>query len=121
MCFFLLDLHGFLKSVLVNGKSLLLQDLLRQIEREAIRIIELECVLSGQRLLSSCLHFLLLFLRKHFEDKVLLLLEFRITILALIDYRRCKLRHESTTDAKHSSVSRCTAYDTAEHIAATLI
>ena len=57
MCFFLLDLHGFLKSVLVNGKSLLLQDLLRQIEREAIRIIELECVLSGQRLLSSCLHF----------------------------------------------------------------
>ena len=59
MCFFLLDLHGFLKSVLVNGKSLLLQDLLRQIQREAIRIIELECVLSGQRLLSSCLHFLL--------------------------------------------------------------
>ena len=49
--FLLASSMAFLNPSSSIGKSLLLQDLLRQIEREAIRIIKLECVLSGQRLL----------------------------------------------------------------------
>ena len=38
-CLFTLNIHGLFKTIRVNGKALLLQDLLRQIQRESVGII----------------------------------------------------------------------------------
>ena len=44
----LLFLHTCLKSVLVHRESILLQDLLCQVERETVRIIQFECFCAAQ-------------------------------------------------------------------------
>ena len=77
---------------------------------------------AGKCLLSCCLHLalhirkdlqslvdrlvkLLLFLCEHLENKVLLLLNLRISILALINNYLCNLCKECTLNTKHSAIS----------------
>ena len=55
-CLDTLLLHGCLKTILVYGKSLFFQDLLGQVYREAIGIIQLEGILTGKYLLALCFH-----------------------------------------------------------------
>ena len=56
---FLLLLHELLKTFLIHGTALLLQDLCGDVQRESIGIIKLECIGTGKLLLALGSHSLL--------------------------------------------------------------
>ena len=102
-CLHALLFHGSLEAFLIHGHSLFFQDLLGQIHRKSVGIIQLEGVLAGEGLLSLCLHIrfhlcqdiqslidglieFLLFLIKNLKDKGSLLIQFRITVLGPLDH-----------------------------------
>ena len=93
-----LYLHRFLESLFIYRDAFLLQNLLCQIKRKSVGIIELERMIAGQYGLALFFHFtfhlrkdtkslvdslreLLLFLSEHFKDEILSLLKLRITVL----------------------------------------
>ena len=96
-CLLLLFFHCGGKTVLIQGEIFLLQNLSCQINREAVGVVELECVIAGKnRLIVLChlsLHIsqdgkslidslieFIFFLGKHFKNHGTLLFQFRITV-----------------------------------------
>ena len=137
-CLLLLAVHRLLEGRLINGEALLLEDLLRIIEREAIGIIKLERILAGKLMRTACgelrLHLLedrhallvglleLLFLRlDNAQDEVLLLFKLRITVLRGLDDTACQRRQEGATDAELTSMTYGTTDDTTEYIATAVV
>ena len=134
----LLAVHRRLEGSLIDGEALLLEDLLRVVEREAVGIIELERILTGKLMRTACgelrLHLLedlhallvglleLLFLGlDDAQDEVLLLCKLRITVLRGLDDTACQGRQEGAADAELTSMTYGTTDDTTEHIATTVV
>ena len=128
--FLSLLLHRLPETVLINAKPFLLQDLLGQIQRESIGIVQGECISAGEYLLSLLCHVifhsckdgqtlvnglieLLFLLSEDLEDKILLLLQLRIAVLAAFDHRSAELSEEISLNAQKPSMAGCTADQTA--------
>ena len=131
-------LHAGIERLLVNGAALLLQDLLRQIKREAVGIVQRERFLAVQFLLSFLLEVLLqtvqngqalidgavkvvLLLLQHVEDEFLLLLQLRIAALRGLDDGSGQICQKCMIDAEQSAVARRPSRQSAQHIAAPFI
>ena len=95
--------HGFLESFLVNAVAFFLKDLLCEVKRESVSIIKFECIVTGKSFLAGFLHILfhvgkdaetlidglvklILLVCKNTEDKLFLLLKFRITGFGALDH-----------------------------------
>ena len=130
---FSLHLHGSLESLFIHRDPLLLQDLSGKIQRESISIIELEGLVSSQRLLPLLLQFffhlrqnrkslvdglvkLLFLFGDYLEDKLFLLVQFRITVLRSLDHGLGKLGQEFSLDIQKSSVTAGSPQQTAQNI-----
>ncbi len=100
--FLSLFFHASLKLVLIIGKSFFFKNLFGQIYRESVSIVKFECIGTGKFLLAVFLHLIhqvrqngkslidgliefFFFLCQNLKDKLFLLFQFRISILALID------------------------------------
>ena len=51
-----LNLHCLMETILIDGESLVIKDLLCQVDRESVGIIKLKCVLTCKDLCSLCFH-----------------------------------------------------------------
>ena len=131
-------LHAGIERLLVNGAALLLQDLLRQIKREAVGIVQRERFLAVQFLLSFLLEVLLqtvqngqalidgavkvvLLLLQHVEDEFLLLLQLRIAALRGLDDGSGQICQKCMIDAEQSAVARRPSRQSAQHVATSFI
>ena len=133
-----LFLHARCECFLIDFISLFCQDILREVERESVRIVKLKCFLSGECLFIFRCELILklgedleslvdrlsesfLFLVENFVDKYALLLELRIAFTGCLDNGRRKIREERSADAEKASVSCRTADQPAENIAPAFI
>ena len=116
-----LDLHGFFEAFFIDGHSLLFQDLLRQIQRESVGVIEFERILviqglfplfldlrhhigqNGQSLINGLVK-LLFFFGNYLKDKFLFLFQFRISIFGAFDHSLCQFNQELSWNVKQSSM-----------------
>ena len=127
--FLLLLLHAGKEAFLVYGKALFLQDLLREIKREAVGIVKLEGVRAGKRRKPVFLYVLfhvgkdgktlvdglvelVLLLGQHLGDHGLLFLQLRIAVFGEGDDRIGQICQEFSFDSKLSSVAGRTAQKT---------
>ena len=133
-----LFLHKGLESVLINGHALIGAHLYRQVKREAIGVIELESVGTGENVLTLCLVLskkiredshtgvdsagkVLLLGLDDAGDVRLLLAKLRVLALVLMDDGIDDLVKERLIDAKELAVARSAAEQTAQDIAAALV
>ena len=131
-------LHECLESILIDGHALIGAHLYRQVKREAVGIIELECVSTGENVLALCLMLCkklredshtgvdsagkVLFLGLYDAgDVCLLLAKLGVLALVLMDDGVNDLIKERLIDAEELAVARCAAEQTAQDIAATLV
>ena len=133
-----LFLHKGLESVLINGHALIGAHLYRQVKREAVGIIELECISTGENGLALCLVLskkiredshtgvdsagkVLLLGLDDAGDVRLLLAKLRVLALVLMDDGIDDLIKERLIDAKELAVARGAAEQTAQNIAAAIL
>ena len=126
--------HTCPETVFINIITFFFQNLLCQIQRESIGIIQLERVCTGQRFRSCRFHRrfhirqnsqalingfikLVFFLCQNPENKVSLLFQFRISVPGAFDNRLGQLRQKLSFNPQKTSVTGRTANQTAEHIA----
>ena len=137
-CLFLLLLHGGVEAVFVHGHSVLAEDVLGVVEREAVGVIELEGIVSGENgsavllqvfhhagedvhaLLVGLLEGVLLGL-DDLEDELPSLLQLRIAVLRGVDDVLGQCRKEGSLDAQLVAVADSSADDAAEHISSAVV
>ena len=95
--------HCLLEAFLVNAVTFLLKDLFCKVKRESVRIIKLECVITGKGLFTCFFHILfhvgkdakslidsfvelILLICEYTEDELFLLLKLRISGFGALNY-----------------------------------
>ena len=131
-----LALHGGLERCGVDADIAAAQRILRQVEREAVGVVQLEGDLAGQRIALAELGALLvedlqaaheglaeagLLELQRLGDQRLGLDEFRIGRAHFADERRHELEHHRLAGAEQFGVAHGAAHDAAEHVAAALV
>ena len=133
-----LSLHSFLKAFFINLHSLFFQDLLGQIYRESISVIQTERLFSGKYCLALLCHLcfhscknrkplidglieLLFFLGDYLEDKVFLLFQFRISILGTFNNGLCQFHKECSFDTKQSSMATCSSEQSSKNVSTSAV
>ena len=126
-------LHTILEPFFINREPFLFQDLLGQVQREPIGVIQLKCIFARQHLPPGLCHFLLhlcqdaqplvnglvkllLLLGQHLKDKFLLLLQLRIPILTLCNHGSAQSSQELPSDPQQPAMACRTADQAAQHI-----
>ena len=137
-CALPLRLHELSEGILINGQLLLGNDLARQIDREAERIVQSERIVPRNDRLAGRQHITrkvgqdresgvdgsvkALFLQgQYLQNIVMLLPQFRIRALILSHGNLAKLGEERAVDAQQLAVAAGAADDAAQDIAAPLI
>ena len=137
-CPLTLLLHFGFEAFLICGKTLISQDILCEVCRESVCIIQNESLLAGENCLAVFFHLIDIVVQnldalidclckcsllalKDTVDKDFLLLKFRISVLRCLDDRVGKISHEIALDAQSSSGHRCTADQAAKYIAAAFV
>ena len=130
---FLLFLHGLDEAFPVNGISLFSDDFYRQVDREAVGIVELECqfafelsvagsfhivdvaVDDPQALIDSCCE-LFFFGMDDLFDHDTSLLKFRISDVRYIDDLIAEFRKERTFNTQFPSVDRSSSDQSSQNV-----
>lgn len=131
---FALGFHCPLEACHVHRHAAFTRDVGRQIHRKAIRVVETERVLAGNRLVrfrcNLVEHLHAVFQRlaetvllgaQGFLDECLLRCEFRVGFAHLGDQRRDHLPEKFTAHAKHPTMAQCAANDPSQHVTAALV
>ena len=127
--------HQIRKRLLVHRQALFFQNILGQVQRESIGIVQLKRILTGQhRALQMRQHIIqqrqtavdgfgegILLHLNQFGDEIFLFRQLRIRAQVLFDHRFAHFIQERLVDAEQTTVARGAAQQTAQHIAATLV
>lgn len=128
-------LHELVEALFVDRHPALRNDLLGEVEREAIGIVQTECILTGQAGIEVLvdqavqhLHSLvnrlgkaLLFHMDQLCNHRSLLVELRIGILVLVDHRVRDVRQEGVVDSQQTAMACRTAEQAAQYVAAPFV
>ena len=111
-----------METFLIDSESLIVKDLLCQIDWESVSIVKFERILTCKDFCSLCFHVFfkvskdlksfvdrvceaLLLLVDDAEDHIFLLFQFRITVLGEVDHNLGELCHEVSFDPEDTSVT----------------